>query len=490
MTTKRTTARRQPSDHKGGDRRYFLCRRLDGGHVCLLAVLILFLTAGRTADTILSGIATIDYLSLNQHQSINDAPVSTGESSSSALSQWLSSSQKTTNRTNNGDNQNDLDMYDCQRLLLDIRNGVGSVKDPNFGRMFARFTVTNPPFFVSLHNFEFDPVRYGTLEWGKYYEKKLTIAFEEVLVDYHKERQRRQQELLASEQNDGSTQAVSGSTDPPHVIDVGGNIGWFSLVAMASGATVDTFEPNPVNVLRMCESVCLNGWEECPTFGTAPIHQNEPRQHQNRSSMSTSSQLPHHPFSPPTYRVLRMGLMDEPGSFKMIFTGLSPGQGEVVREGSQKAGRSPRTNTSTEAIPVNVRTLDEMAHKLRWYDKREIAILKIDVEGNEYNVLMGGKELIQSKRVQNIFTEGKVDRGTGNLNKFRRLAKFLMETGYMPHKIGGSMGPNRALEDFPPPSNLQAYIDKLVWACGGYERKNRQHCNLWWKLTAGLPLKA
>ena len=46
-------------------------------------------------------------------------------------------------------------------------------------------------------------------------------------------------------------------------LDVGGNIGWFTLLAKAHGASkVYTFEPNPVNVVRVCESLKLNGWED------------------------------------------------------------------------------------------------------------------------------------------------------------------------------------------------------------------------------------
>ena len=44
------------------------------------------------------------------------------------------------------------------------------------------------------------------------------------------------------------------------MLDVGGNVGWFSMVAAAHGAEVFVFEPNVVNMVRLCESSVLNGW--------------------------------------------------------------------------------------------------------------------------------------------------------------------------------------------------------------------------------------
>jgi predicted methyltransferase len=50
---------------------------------------------------------------------------------------------------------------------------------------------------------------------------------------------------------------------PPkaRVLDIGGNVGYYSLLSAASGAfVVDGFEPNLKNLLRFCESSVLNRW--------------------------------------------------------------------------------------------------------------------------------------------------------------------------------------------------------------------------------------
>jgi hypothetical protein len=126
-------------------------------------------------------------------------------------------------------------VVNCSALLEEVMQEIRW--DPNKGELFLRYTKLHPQFWISIHNFAFDKVRYGTLQWGKYYEKALSQAFVSVL----------------------------DAPEKSLVIDVGGNIGWFSLLSAAMGHDVHVFEPNVVNVHRMCESICLNGWEPCDT---------------------------------------------------------------------------------------------------------------------------------------------------------------------------------------------------------------------------------
>ena len=51
------------------------------------------------------------------------------------------------------------------------------------------------------------------------------------------------------------------------VLDVGGNIGWYTLVAASLCYRVVTFEPNIINNIRLCESLPMNGW----------LHENQER---------------------------------------------------------------------------------------------------------------------------------------------------------------------------------------------------------------------
>jgi FkbM family methyltransferase len=312
---------------------------------------------------------------------------------------------------------------DCPALLQEVRNGHRW--DPNQGRIYARFTKLHPQFWISLHTFDYDKVRFGTLHWGKYYEKQLSKAFTEVLE-----------------------QEPSGI-----VVDVGGNIGWFSILSAALGHDVYTFEPNPTNVLRLCESICLNGWITCPTVGF----------------LYSGDSNPHGTIS-----IHTLGLKDEAGSFWLEQNpfGFSTGAGKLVTKASNQSA----------SIEAKVVTLDQIADQLGWHG--DIAALKVDVEGLEHEVIMGGTKLLASKRIKNVFTEGNV--GEYHLRvKFLDLARHLVGQGYVLHKLGGHMGPGRsALTDLPYSNALHVnYTKGILWGCRGFVNQGRSQCNLWWKLA-------
>lgn len=302
-------------------------------------------------------------------------------------------------------------VVDCHAFLQGPRNGT--IQDPNKGQLLSRFTAGYPQFWVSVHVEEVDPVRYLMLKKGSYYESILSQSFTEIL----------------------------GKNKDGHVIDVGGNIGWFSLLSRAMGHTVDMFEPHPANILRVCESTLLNGWEDCSTV------------HPALDGLNPNKGYIHvHPI----------GLLHESKTLFLDSWGLSPGQGRL----SDKASRP-------ESIHVPVSTLDAMAEKLGWLEK-DIAILKVDVEGYEYNVFRGARQLIHSRRVRNIFLEVKLHKS--KIPNFVAISSFLVSEGYVAHKIGGHKGPSQIYEP-PPGAN---YTSALYEACASIERK-APHCNMWWK---------
>ena len=59
---------------------------------------------------------------------------------------------------------------------------------------------------------------------------------------------------------------------------------------------------------------------------------------------------------------------------------------------------------SESSTPVRVVTLDQMAVKLGWLE-RDIAILKVDVEGLEHEVFEGGRHSLASGKVRKVFME-------------------------------------------------------------------------------------
>lgn len=318
------------------------------------------------------------------------------------------------------------DTIDCPSLLDKVRKG--EQLDPNGGKMYARYTKVYPHFWVSLHNIEYDPVRFGTLEWGKYYEKHLSKAFTDVL------------------DGDGDDNSL--------VIDVGGNIGWFTLLSASLGHNVHVFEPNLMNVIRMCESICMNGWEQCGGANPPGV------------AWRTQGQV----------HIRTVGLKDKQGEFWLRPNGLSPGAGKVVQDIETEP-----SDVREKSQRVQIKTLDQLADELGWYKLDNVKILKVDVEGVEFDVFQGGKKFLESKKVQNIFMEGNIE-SVESTQKFNKLVDQLLTVGYRVYKLGGSIGPAR--NDIPHAGKQR---EGILWACEGYggKRKRRQ-CNIWWRL-ANLP---
>jgi len=225
------------------------------------------------------------------------------------------------------------------------------------------------------------------------------------------------------------------------VLDVGGNIGFFSLLSAANGpVTVDTFEPNPKNQLRMCESLLLNHWHS----------EYDSSFHGDSKKVSRVNLNPY-------------GVGRKEGVFSFM-EHVNPGQGTMVEETGVK-----------NATALNVLTLDNFARERGWFESRpDIAILKVDVEGMEYSVMEGAMELFQAKLVRNVFMEVSA-RSDEEATANKPSLIMLKNAGYMLHKVGGWLGPDENLT-FPQDDNLADRILQLTIA------EKAKQLNLWWKL--------
>ena len=76
-----------------------------------------------------------------------------------------------------------------------------------------------PNFWITLHKQNFDKLRWDSImKKGYYYEGQITNQFQEILLNKPK----------------------------GLVVDVGMNIGWYTLLSRAMGHTVVAFDPNPI----------------------------------------------------------------------------------------------------------------------------------------------------------------------------------------------------------------------------------------------------
>lgn len=270
--------------------------------------------------------------------------------------------------------------------------------DPNHGKVYAGVT-TRPPkdVSVSVHNEEYDKVRYSLFSSGRYYEEELRSWFQEVLEK---------------------------SPKNGWVMDVGANIGYFTLVAAGFGQNVLSFEPNPANVLRCCQSLQLNGWSD---NGRVSIFRN------GVTDKSNGEMVLEWPEGKPGEAKLRQKK-----------------RGETFAEGDNKA--------MTPLV-----ALDSFAESRGWFEKSNdvsVIILKIDVESHEIEVLDGAKRLLSSGIVKNVYVE--FWKSTGP-----KIVDRMIDFGFMPNN-----------KNMPSNKDKEAVTEALLKAM----QENKQPpFNVWWK---------
>jgi FkbM family methyltransferase len=160
---------------------------------------------------------------------------------------------------------------------------------------------------------------------------------------------------------------------------------------------IDAFEPNYKNIMRFCESIELNGWK-------------------NEREMNAGQG--------PSVNIWPVGISDTLGTLRFYEDLGNPGAGRFDAGGKVLSHR-----TDFKELPVL--TLDMFAEERGWFGSRpNIAILKIDVERHEANVLMGAKKLLNARIVQNIFTEVSLEKASEK-NIQKEALELLVQAGYV-----------------------------------------------------------
>jgi FkbM family methyltransferase len=293
--------------------------------------------------------------------------------------------------------------------------------DPNQGEMLARWTTTNPPFFISIHNFRYDRLRKVIYETGKYYEEEIISVFVEILQ----------------------------ASPPNHrVVDVGGNIGWFSLLSASLGFHVDVMEPNVANVMRLCESKRLNQWT------TIELEKDIVNRRTKRGSIH-----------------IRQYGVGSNYSSSILYLGKNPGKATLVR--SMLPSRK-RKEIKIRERSITIIALDSMAEDLGWFDlNAQIAVLKVDVEGYEPSVFQGATRLLHSGLVKNVVMEITSQHDNSENEK---MLDLLAEAGYYPYKIRNERFSDRAKAIL---STTKANFSSDFLA--KYVYRPSSQVNVWWK---------
>ena len=320
---------------------------------------------------------------------------------------------------------------DCKHHYAEDDPNKGMEEDP---KKFIK--KTDPNFWISLHNQNFDRVRWGPImKQGNYYETGITEQFRDILQ--HAE-------------------------PKGFVVDVGMNIGWFTIYSRAMGHNVLGFDPNPIMHSRVCNSLKLNHWWD----GSS-------------DNSGTSSGV----------TTFAYGLGDQVGNLNLTM-GRNPGGSSFHKENIHKFRAS---------INVPVTTLDLVATQMGWFQQQQqqpndvaaiIHLLKIDTEGYEPFIIRGGSKLLFSGLVQNILVESK-PRTSGSPDKeVLEWFTMLWKAGFEVKSItngGGRKAKNadentKNLNDSLRNGKLEGSESLAHFAKVG--------CNMWWTKRTSAPVPA
>jgi FkbM family methyltransferase len=313
----------------------------------------------------------------------------------------------------------DPDALDCKSYLLDYRSGkIGEMeRSPGWDKSYVTRTTTSKPFYWSTHSPDLDSVRASSFKRGQYYESKLSDRI---------------QETFDAKTSDGKESIF---------LDVGGNIGWFSLLAAAHGATkVYTFEPNPANLVRICESLAMNGW----------LGHDQDRS--NDIVIPVAKGVGEKDATQKLYR------SDEtnPGSYSFSKRRAITQFKKANNEGKPKLSNNEKRKyleTDNGIVgEIELITLDSFAEKHGWFESRPtIGFFKLDVEGFEKQIIQGAKKLFKSRIVELFDMEMKTF--TPSKDKYDML-EVIFNAGYELYMHGGFKGPKHIVE-----KNYSTYLE-------------------------------
>lgn len=168
------------------------------------------------------------------------------------------------------------------------------------------------------------------------------------------------------------------------VVDIGANIGLYSMAAAARGASVHAFEPVPATVARLRRSLSLN------------------------------------PDLTSRVTVHAEGLSSDPGTLTLHTQSLQDYSGHA------SAHRS--AEDQGDAIDVPISTLDEELQEIA----RPVRLVKIDVEGHESAVLEGGRNFFARTRPDFLFIEIEEDHLARAGSSGLELYDSIVAMGYVP----------------------------------------------------------
>ena len=171
-------------------------------------------------------------------------------------------------------------------------------------------------------------------------------------------------------------------TEDIYIIDVGANIGWYTFVLGKFGYKIISFEASKLNNYILNKNYCLN------------------------KDVNTT--------------LINKGLYNEEKKCKLMNINTNIGNNIV-----KCLPYNDNTNKNLEEI-----TLTKLSNYIPFLSKKNLVLIKLDIEGNEANAIYGGIELITKYHVPFVFLEFTPISIKNNGINPRDFLQFFKDNGY------------------------------------------------------------
>lgn len=332
----------------------------------------------------------------------------------------------------------------CADVRLRVQRGDWI--DPNHGYIHARTLTSYPPFPIAVHQSSYDKMRWNSLYIkGAYYETAVHERFLRIL-----------EKSTTTNKNEESSEQQRSL-----VVDVGMNIGYYTLLSATLGHSVIGFEINPANLMRVCESISLNmdQWHATTTTTSSSNDENDNGDKNHNLGKS-----------PVTFFQRGVSNLDD----QTLHLVVPKNPGEATLE------QTPSTAAADVAASVTTITLDTFAKEQGWLDgsnksKPTIRLLKIDVEGHEPEIIQGARHLLKSGMVQNILTEYR-DFGS---DRTRQAFEVLLDAGYTLVHQGKLLSKSESQAFYRDLMRKRLHHESLRKTLKAYFKKHQFYLDLW-----------
>jgi len=176
-----------------------------------------------------------------------------------------------------------------------------------------------------------------------------------------------------------------------YMLDIGANIGWFTFFFGKYGYKIISFEASKINNYILYKNYCLN------------------------KDINVT--------------IINKGLDIEEQNCKLINVKSNIGDGAIFCKNREKP------NNLFDGEIFNDIKLTKLSKYINFFSDKNLALMKLDVEGAEGNVIFGGKEIINKYHIPFILMEFQINLLETHGTKVKEFLEFFENNGYKFSKI-------------------------------------------------------